>query len=70
MFYPKTTAIWGVVYCLGVILFAIGYHKSATWRLLGLPLVLLTRFGLPIFTIVSLSKLAAIKIPVIVPSKA
>ena len=59
LYYPIATAIWGIVYWIGIQLYVVGYLKSPAWRALGAPIVLASRFALPVFTIVSLAQLAS-----------
>ena len=58
LYFPIASAVMGAVYATGVMLYVIGYLKSPIWRTLGAPIVLGLRFGFPVFTIVSLAKLA------------
>ena len=59
LYYPIATAVIGAVYMVGRIIFQVGYKIAPQTRMLGVPIVMLTQFGLPIFTIVSLSHLAS-----------
>ena len=57
--YPIATAVVGGIYLLARIWFSVGYLMSGPkGRMYAVPFVMLTQFGLPIFTIVSLCKLA------------
>ena len=56
--FPRTAAIWGGLYTLSRIIYSFGYRIGPAVRVYGAPIVMLTQFGLPIFTIVSLAMLA------------
>ena len=53
--FPKTAAIWGGIYTLARIWFAVGYKIAPSKRMYSVPIIMGTAFGLPIFTIVSLA---------------
>ena len=59
LYFPITAAIWGGVVTLGRLIYQFGYRLSPKTRFFGAPFILLTAFGLPIFTIVSLALFAS-----------
>ena len=55
LYYTRTTAIWGGIYVLARILFQVGYALfGPKGRMPAVPVIMLTQFFLPVFTIVSL----------------
>ena len=59
LYYPMAAAIWGFVHAVGMLLYAQGYARGGpTARAFGGIILLPTRIAFPIFTIVSLAKLA------------
>ena len=53
--YPIVAAVWGGLYTLSRIWFNEGYKIAPSKRLYGVPILMITNFFLPIFTIVSLA---------------
>ena len=61
LYYPRVTTAIGAIYTLGRIVFQVGYQMfGPRGRMAAVPIVMLTQFLLPIFTMVSLYKLASI----------
>ena len=70
LYYPLAAAIWGFVYALGRILYAVGYKKNTNFRLVAAPFVLGTQFGLPIFAIVAMANMAGTGTAITYPANA
>ena len=63
LYYPRATAIWGGIYLAARLVYHIGYLINPKARMIGAPIMLLSQFAFPVFTIVSLSKFAGISVP-------
>ena len=58
LYNPLVSSIWGILYNLSRIWFNVGYKIAPSKRMMGVPIIMITNFFLPIWTIYSMVQFA------------